>query len=81
MNKWINADALNFRFVHGRWDSRYVREDEVMNAPGPVTCEECEYWAKEKNRGGFHLCMKLLTFTEGDFFCKKGSKNDDGEGY
>lgn len=29
----IDADALNPKFVHGRWDDRYVSEKEVQDAP------------------------------------------------
>jgi hypothetical protein len=29
----IDADALEPKFVHGRWDDTYVSETELMNAP------------------------------------------------
>lgn len=39
MSRLIDADALEPKFVHGRWDDTYVSNSELINAP---TIEERE---------------------------------------
>lgn len=33
MSRLIDADALEPKFVHGRWDDTYVSNSELINAP------------------------------------------------
>lgn len=81
MGRLIDADALNPKFVHGRWDDRYVSEKEVQDAPTVdavqvVRCKDCDNWDTEWKPiwGTERYCFTLDHITAGNFFCAYGER-------
>lgn len=56
----IDADALEPKFVHGRWDDTYVSETELMNAPTLDVVERKHgQWIKMSDSDGIYFACSV----------------------
>ena len=80
----IDADALNPKFVHGRWDDRYVPEKEVQDAPTVdavevVRCEDCKHSDWYESADGQKRCYCMANYSNGlteNDYCSKGERSE-----
>lgn len=81
MSRLIDADALKPVFVHGRWDARYIAEQDILNAATidavpVVRCKNCEYGEiEDPDFPDQYFCHAHgCDWNEGDHFCSSGKE-------
>lgn len=70
----IDADKLEPKFIHGRWEETYISNTELMNAPTVdavpiVRCKDC-----------VHKDVPCPLYGGSQFFCAYGDRGEDNEG-
>lgn len=56
----VDADKLEPKFVHGRWDDTYISETELRNAPTVDAVErKCGEWIKMSDADGVYFACSI----------------------